>query len=450
MKYKTFKDKVFAYSAKKGVQAELFYMAGDSFKASVYEGEIDSYNLSNTMGVGIRVFSKAGVGNAYSEVLDERSVTKLVDSALDNALITGDQDNERPYYNKSDVYKTTKTYDDSVKSVSIKKKIDMAKELEKAVLTNKDIVRVQNCAIQTGVYNTHLSNTLGLDLDDQKSSAIMYVSPIAKKGDWINNGFAYDAGIGMDSLDIERIKQKGITEALKYYGAKQINSGAYNVVFDKETMATMLTCFFSIFSADSAQKGISLLKGREGEIISSQLLTIIDDPYIAGAFGSENFDGEGVPTYKKKIIEKGTLKTLLHNTKTASKAKISSTGNAGRSGIVPYIGITAHNCYIEKGTLALDDLLQDVGDGVYITDLMGMHAGANAASGDFSLLARGFVIAKGKLTSPIEQITVSGNFYSMIKSIKNMSDEVKFFLPADNGVFGAPDVHVGILNIAGK
>ena len=144
------------------------------------------------------------------------------------------------------------------------------------------------------------------------------------------------------------------------------------------------------------------------------------------------------------------LNTLLYNTKTAAKAGIKSTANAGRAGIVPYIGISAHNCYIKKGVHTLDDLLHEAEGGVYITDLMGMHAGANAASGDFSLLARGFVIEKGKLAAPVEQITVSGNFYTMIKGIKGVSDEIKFILPTGYGVFGSPDVYVGMLNIAGK
>jgi len=450
MKYETFKDRVFAYAFKKGVQAELFYTAGESFKASVYEGELDSYSLSDTIGVGIRIFKDKKVGTAYSEILDTKSAKTLIDNAIDNAEILGEQEDEQLYFNKSDVYKTVKTYDESVKKVTPKRKIDMAKELEKLVLTNKDIVRVQSCAISTGVYDMRLSNTLGLDLFDKKSSAIMYVSPIAKKGDWINNGFAYDAGIGIGSIDLDRIKEKGINEALKYFGAKQIDSGAYRVIFDKETMATLFATFFSIFSSDSAQKGISLLKGKEGQSIANELLTITDDPHIDGAFGSESFDGEGVPTQKRDIVDKGYLNTLLYNTKTAKKAGIKTTANAGRNGIVPYIGISAHNCYINKGTRKLDDLLYEVGDGVFITDLMGMHAGANPASGDFSLLARGFVIENGKLSNPIEQITVSGNFYNMLKNIKTISDEVKFLLPENNGVFGSPDVYVGVLNIAGK
>lgn len=450
MKYKTFKDKVFAYAAKKGVQVELYYMEGNSFSASVYEGEIDTYSLSDTLGVGLRAFKDDCVGNAYSEVLDEKSVKMLVDSALDNAGISGVQQYEKPYFNKNDLYKSVKTYDASVEQVTVKKKIDMAKALEKAVLTNKDILRVQNCTIQTAVHRMHLSNTLGLDLSDEKSSAIMYVSPIAKRGEWINNGFAYEAGIGMSALDVERIKEKGINEALKYYGAKQIESGVYNVIFDKETMATMLQSFSSIFSSDAAQKGISLLKGRESEKIASEVLTIVDDPHIPGAFGSDSFDGEGVPTYKKNIIEKGVLNTLLYNTKTAAKAGIRSTGNAGRTGIIPYITVSANNCYIKKGMHTLEDIIYEAQDGVYITDLMGMHAGTNAASGDFSLLARGFIIEKGKLGAPIEQITVSGNFYTMIKDIKDVSDDIKFILPSDSGVFGSPDVLVGVLNIAGK
>jgi PmbA protein len=197
---------------------------------------------------------------------------------------------------------------------------------------------------------------------------------------------------------------------------------------------------------DSAQKGLSLLKDKEGEIIASELLTIVDDPLLDNGLGSAPFDDEGVATYRKEIISNGKLETLLHNLKTANKDNIKTTGNGFKSSYSSSVGVSPTNLFIQKGEYSLEELMNKLGEGVIITDFAGLHSGANSITGDFSLAAKGYYIKDGKKQYPIEQITVAGNYFDLIKDIKAIGDDLNFPMSS----FGAPSILVNTLSIAGK
>ena len=158
------------------------------------------------------------------------------------------------------------------------------------------------------------------------------------------------------------------------------------------------------------------------------------------------FDDEGVATFKKEVILKGTLKTLLYNLKTAYKAGVKSTGNGFKASYASPVSISSTNFYIEKGNKTFDELLKDVNEGVIITEFAGLHSGANSITGDFSLAAKGFYIKDGKKTFPIEQITVAGNYFDLLKNIKEIGNDLKFPMSS----VGSPSVVLDELSIAGK
>ena len=172
-------------------------------------------------------------------------------------------------------------------------------------------------------------------------------------------------------------------------------------------------------SAENAQKKLSLLAGREGETIAASCVTLMDDPLLPGGFASAPFDGEGSACRTKAVIENGVLKTLLHS----------------RS-----------NFFFRPGEKDLDSLLADMGEGLLITELGGLHAGANPVSGDFSLIAKGFRVAGGKQGLPVEQITVAGNFYQLLKNIQAVGSDLEF---KGSGI-GSPSVDIGSIHVAGK
>jgi len=191
---------------------------------------------------------------------------------------------------------------------------------------------------------------------------------------------------------------------------------------------------------------LSLLKGRVGEVIASEAVTLTDDPLLPGGSATCPFDDEGVPAFTKDVVSRGRLTTLLHNLKTARKDGVRTTGNASKAGYAAPVKVSPSNFYFKPGEKPLAALLEDVGEGLVITELSGTHAGANPVSGDFSLLSKGYRIENGKKGRPVEQITVAGNFYDVLKNVRAFADDLKF----PSGSTGSPSCWVGEMSVAGK
>ena len=260
------------------------------------------------------------------------------------------------------------------------------------------------------------------------------------------DGTGYVTANSLKEVNPRKIAKQGIEEALSRINGKSIKSGKYKTLIYNEAMVSLLSTFAGVFSGDAAQKGLSLLKDREGEIIASSIVTLVDNPLLEDGLASTPFDDEGVATYKKEIISKGKLETLLHNLKTANKAGIKTTGNGFKASYASTVGISPTNFYIEKGSKSIDELYEEVGEGLMITELAGMHSGANSITGDFSLAAKGFYIENGKKSFPVEQITIAGNFFDLLKEIKVIGEDLKFPMSS----VGSPSVIINELSVAGK
>jgi PmbA protein len=190
---------------------------------------------------------------------------------------------------------------------------------------------------------------------------------------------------------------------------------------------------------------MSKLKGQEGEKIASDIVTITDDPQREGNAVGTTFDAEGVATHRKAVVEAGVLKTFLHNRETALAMGKETTANGRRGGnIAPY------NFGICAGNDTQDELFAKAGDGIYVTGVKGLHAGANPITGDFSVESEGFLIKDGKKAGPIKSFTVAGNFFKLLQDIDSLGNEVKWGIPGGFTVFGSPDVLVKDMSVAGK
>ena len=233
-------------------------------------------------------------------------------------------------------------------------------------------------------------------------------------------------------------------------GATTVESGKYDCVISGEQMKALLSAFWSMFSAKMVQHGMSLLKGKVGEKIASELVTITDDPRRPERDIQTSFDGEGVAAYRKNVIENGVLRTYLYDLTTAKKDGVASTGNGQRSSYASSVTIAPYCMCLEAGDKTQDELFAEMGDGLYITELKGIHAGANAVTGDFSIESAGFMVREGKRAEAVRSFTVAGNFFSLLKEIEALSDTVHFGMPSGFTVYGAPNVLVRKMSIAGK
>ena len=448
MEKNVFIEKILKAALDAGIEAaEVYASSNDSFRAMSHNGEVDSYSVASRSGLSLRGLYKGKMGYAATEANDEDAVEQLVKGVVESAELVED-DAVQEIYRGDEKYPEINNYAPALDQVSESDKLKLLLETEEKALHCGDerIKQVNYNMLSTVSGSTSLVNTYGLRLNQRDNMIAAYVSVVAKEGERVATGSGFGFGRDFSALSAEKMAAEAVEEALFYLNAAPVPSGAYRVIVDRRCMPDLLSTFAGVFSADAAQKGMSLLAGREGETIAAECVTLMDDPHMKDGLASSGFDAEGVATQVKAVIENGRLTTLLHNLKTARKAGVKSTGNASRGGYSSPIGVSPSNFYFKPGSKTLGELMTDMGNGLVITDVSGLHAGANPVSGDFSLLAKGYTVENGQKGRAVEQITVAGNFYTMLKNIRAFGSDLEFV----GSPVGSPSVDVGEMTIAGK
>lgn len=447
MERQNFLDQVLAYGKQEGfAECEVFYRGGRAFEVLIMEGEVSNYENSREEGLAFRGNIDGRTGYSYTERLTEDAIPYLVHTAKENAALLSSEDME-DLYEGEESYPELEGVNEELEQLAVSEKIAAAMKMEKAALAGaEEVASLDYCALGTGLAEIAIKNTKGLDVSFAKNFATAYVSAIARKGDETKTGTYFWKAQNWNDFDPEKTGREAAKRASSHLGASSVPSGKYDVILDGRTMVSLLGAFAGVFFGENAQKGFSLLKGKTGERIASEKVTLRDDALLAGGYGTQPFDSEGVSGKNKAVIEKGVLKTLLYNRKTAKKDGVLSTGNGFKAGLTGSVKTATTNFYLTQGEPTQEELFRQMGNGLFITSLMGLHAGCNAVSGDFSLSAEGFRIEDGKQGRPVEQITIAGNFYKLLESVEEIADDLYF---GSNGM-GAPSVLVRNLDIAGN
>lgn len=447
MNFLEFKNLLFEKAKMAGFnECEIYFSDGESISISVYEGEVEKYNLAKSFGLSFRGKINGKMGYSYTEILDEAAIDMLINSAKNSANLI-ENDDETFIYGGDKIYSEVKTYSEELENIDPATMIDLALDLEKEAKNYSDkVVNINGCKISYSSSNYGIYNSKGLELTNKDNILTSYVVPVVQDESGKNDGVGYVVASSLEEVKPKEMAAQGVEEALSKLGGKSIPSGSYNTIIYNEAMVQLLETFAGTFSADAAQKGLSLLKGKEGEMIASPIVTIVDDPLMDGGLASAPFDDEGVATFTKELVHEGKLNTLLHNLKTAHKQGIKSTGNGFKASYASSVNVSESNLYLRTGEKSFEDLMKEINEGVIITDLAGLHSGANTVSGDFSLAAKGFYVENGKKTFPVEQITLAGNYFDLLKNIVAIGNDLKF--PMSN--VGSPSVIVTGLSIAGK
>ena len=420
--------------------AEISLSSSESFSVRVRSAKLEDYKVSDRLRVTLRGRWQGRIGTASTQALDEESLSMLITGVKESAELieTDEQDDILP---PDDHYSSVVNASDAVRAVSAQEKIALAMEIDRLVSAADGRLVPDMAVVASSEEAFRLKNTLGLDLAHTSNMIYAYAGALARENDQAATGLKLLWGHSLKAVNAQDVAQGCAQDALSKLGAGRLSSGAYPVVIRNNAMADLLSTFCGIFSADNAQKGMSLLAGKEGQEIASGHVTIVDDPLMAYGLGSCPFDREGAAAMTKNVVERGVLKTLLHNRKTAKKAGVKTTGNAAGSGRV-----APSNLYIVPGSASADDLLEQMGDGLFVTEVSGLHAGANAISGDFSLLARGWEVRGGKAVRAVEQFTVAGNFYRLMEDITAVGSDLLF----EGSPIGSPSVAVKSLSVAGE
>ena len=405
---------------KQNLEYEIYATWGDSFQVKVIGGEIDNYSVHDFIGISLRVKSDGKMGYASTTSYDVGGAEELIEKAIENAKVIESPD-EQFIYHGDEKYPTPKTSEPSLMTVSAAEKIELAKQMEKYALEyDEKIIRTMGSYVISQNSSRMIKNSNGLDVSEDFGFIAAYVIPIAKIGDDMNSGFAYTAGFNKESLDIKAAAEESAEDAIRFCGAGSFEGGKLKTVIEARAVCDLLSTFSGIFSSECTQKGLSLLANKEGEKIASECVTVTDEPTADYSFGTRGFDDEGVASRTVTVIENGILKSLLYNLKTANKAGVSSTASASKSSYSSAVAISFSNFCLKPGALSRDELIEKTQNGIMLTSLEGLHAGANAATGDFSLSAQGILIKDGKLDRAVTGITVSGNIYDLLKNIEDV------------------------------
>ena len=447
MDFNLFKEELFKEAKNSGFEeCEIYYADSENLSLNIYEGEVEKYKLTNAFGLSFRGKINGKMGYSYTEILDEDAIKTLIKNAKGAALAI-ENDDVQFIYEGDKEYKEINAYKKELDNVKPDELISLALEMEKECKKQCDkVVNFQGCGIGYGKSTYGIINSKGLNLKNERNSLTAYVVPIVEDNNQKYDGMGYVLAKTVQDIKPIDLAKQGLEEAIAKIGAKSIPSGKYKIIINNEAMVSLLGTFSGIFNAEQAQKGLSLLKGKEGEIIASDILTLIDDPHLEDGLGTTSFDDEGVATYTKEIVTNGKLNTLLYNLKTAHKAGVKSTGNGFKGSYASTVGVSETNFYIKPGQKSFEQLCMGVKEGLIITEFAGLHSGASSVTGDFSLAAKGFMIENGKKSFPVEQITVAGNFFTLLKDIEEVGSDLKF--PMSN--IGCPSIVVKELSVAGK
>lgn len=426
-----------------GAEADVIANRSNNFSLKANNGDLDEYKVTSGQVIGVRVVKDHRVATSYSESLDENSLNLMVDNALLNAAYS----QQDPHQTISCINSTITTDAPEIYQQDdgdVDQKIALALSLEQGVLNKPDAKGSPYNGFAESDSHIILANTQGTLCHHSERSAYCYAySLLDKDGKQAMHG-GMSSGRKFSDLDPTFCINHGYDIALGLLDGGPIATQQYPIIFTLSALNNLFSAFGMCTSGHAAMKGINPWRDAIGTQVASSLLTITDKAYVEGGFGIKAFDSEGFATRDTLLVGEGQLHSLLHNSHTANYFGIENTANASRSA-QGGLGVGSRHTVIAKGGQSAAETTS--GEYVELVELQGVHSGADAISGDFSFGASGFLCRDGKRVQAVRGITVSGNFYQMLKEVDAVSDHLEH----DYGrQFYAPKIRFARLNIAGK
>lgn len=439
--------KLFEEAKNKGIEAlEVYEQTNISRKSEVFQGEVDNYKNSSVLGISIRGRYQGKIGNTFVEYYEESLNATILKRIMENASVISSND-DIPFLTESQTYPTLSLYNEELATVSTTEMIDTLLQLEKKVLAaDSRISQVTNCSYTYGESSLTLENSYGIQATRRVNYAYILLGTLAKEGEDVQSDYQIEIMKNKKDYHEEALIERAIKEVTSKLHAKPTKSATYKTIVRNEAMASLLAILSDSFSAEQVQKDLSILKDKLNTAIISDKITIIDDPLREDLLNSSPFDDDGIASEKLTMVDKGVLKHYYHNLKTAKKDNTKSNGHGYRASYSSNVGIAPTNLYIQEGTISFDELVAKCDTGILITDLAGLHAGVNGLTLDFSLQANGFLIENGKITKPINLITISGNLLGLLNEVEEIGSDIKF----DSSAIGAPSILFKSITISGE
>ncbi len=448
-------------------QAEVYIKSSKNLCLEVKNQELDAVESSLSFGYSLRVIRNGKLGFSYSTSADESE--SVIKNAIEAAKWADadeylDMPNpSSPPFNSPlskggyrgveggsggiiDVA-SLEIFDGKGWDIKEDEAVKHVLIIEKAA--NDFDKRIKKTRKATGTFSSgeiSILNSKGIDISYPHTKFTAQVMTVAEENGESQMGWDFNGSRLLKDISFEDVGRIAAKRAVQLLGAKRINTVKAPVIIDNSVASEFLGIFASSFSAESAQKGKSLLKDKLGQRVISTKVNIVDSAIIPRGLGTRPFDDEGVITSEKVLIKEGVLQGFLHNTYTAKKEGAHSTGNAVRGGFtgLPSVGIS--NLYLkivsQSDVIPFNNLISSLNKGLYITEAMGVHT-ANPITGEFSIGVSGLWIENGAIKFPVKEAVISGDILGLFERIEAAGDDVKFY-----GNIGTPSLLIGPTDIS--
>lgn len=440
-------------------EAEAYVSQSTTAQIQINNSEADTVNYRKSGGFGLRILLDGKLGFASANRMSLDGADDLIKKLVANTTKhTPDEHNLLPKPNSSDNGADDQfdLYDDNILASPIEDKIKNALQIDSAArLTDPRIVNMGWIQYGDSAEEFAIASTLGIRGESRRSYVYGYALPTAmamdEKGQpdptTVQTGAALDVFSHLSEFDPKSLGVKAARRALRMIGAGQCPSGEMDVLLPPETGSSFIGLVADMLSADLIQKKKSIFAGKLNEQVASKKVTIIDDGRLIGGLASAMVDGEGNPTTTKEIIKDGQLTQFLYDSYTAHRGNTTSTGNAARSAFDCRPTISPTNFYLKPGLLSPEEILATVANGLFLTEVSGLHASVDKVTGNFSIPGKGLMISGGELAQPVTGLTVSGNIFDFFKSVSIVGNDLTWELQSH--VIGAPTIKVDGLKITG-
>ena len=442
--------------ARRAVEAALAAGAGEAEAYATREhgrevrahgGEVESLTAAGQSGVGVRAWIGGRVGYAYGTDLSAEGVAAIARRAAE-AAAAADEDRFAAPPAPAPFEPVPGLSDPSLAARSTAEVAELALAVERAALAAEDrVVAVEQAVYADSAEQVAIASSTGVAGSYESSSCFAYVQALAEGEGGRETGLGFGQARGPDGLDPEAIGAEGARRAAAMIGAAKPPSRSCPAVLDPTVAASFAGFVGEALAARAVQRGRSPFAGRLGEEVASGAFVLHDDGLDPEGPASAPFDGEGVPRRRTALIEGGRLRAYLYDAYTANRDGVASTGSASRSGYRSLPRVAPSNLLVAPGSLDADRLLREAGDGVYVTDVAGLHSGVNPATGVFSVGASGRAIRGGELAEPLREFTIAGELGALLRSVVAAGSRPRW-VPFGGSV-STPPLLVGEIAVSG-
>jgi PmbA protein len=444
MDYLQLADDVTRMAASKGAdQCDCYIERGRNLTIKVRTGQVESIERAGFTGLGVRLIVNGSLGLGFTTDLSAKTVEDLVARSLDFARASTPDPYARIAEYRPAEAVDLEINDPAVEATPIEEKTGLALACEQAAYDTDSRIKHTYGASYSDQAGSVVLARRGSDPISYDSTRVdMACMPVAERNGERRMGVWYCSERFLSDMEpAASIGRTAAGRAVAMLGARSVPTQKATVVFDPSTACEVVEEIFSSLDGENVLRGMSFLKDMLGAQIGSEHASFVDDGRMPRRIGSRPFDAEGVPTARTPAIDRGLLNSYFYDDRSARKAGKTSTGNA-RRGFDSIPHIAANNFYLVPGPLSRDEVISGVDRGVMITNLLGF--GVNVTTGDYSRGAEGLWIDNGRISHPVDGITVAGNLADMLKGLVAVASDLRFF-----GRMGSPTFVIDEMTIAG-